>query len=145
MKRHLFLAFLGLLFFTNCSVDNDSNDTPKVYVTYWHLTNVSGGFAGVDTNFSMDKVVWHFNDATGKLTIKNTNTDETLEDGFHTGSYPFSVSEFGGDKFLNINSNEFGGFTLTQTHLVIDQNKLSNGSGTDGFIYTFKRVTVIEE
>ncbi len=144
MKRTLIFAFFSLLAFTNCSIDNNNNETPQVYVTYWHLINVSGGVAGVDKDFPMDKIVWNFNDATGKLTVKNTNTDNTIEDGFDTGSYNFSVTEVGSEKYLVINSNEFGGFTFTETQLVINQNKISNGTGADGFIYTFKRVVVIE-
>jgi len=145
MKPTLIIAFFSLLTFTNCSIDNNTNETPKVYVTYWHLINVSGGIAGVDNDFVMDKITWNFNEATGKLTVKNTNTDETIEDGLNTGTYTFSVTEVGSDKFLVVNSNEFGGLTFTETQLAIDQNKISNGTGADGFIYTFKRVVVVEE
>jgi len=143
MKWHLFIALFSLLAFTNCSTD--TNETPKAYVTYWHLVKVSGGIAGVNTIFEKDAIVWHFNDATSKLTVKNKNTNETIEDGLDTGNYTFSITEVGSDKFLNINSNEFGGFTLTQTALVIDQNKISNGTGADGFVYTFKLVVAIEK
>lgn len=145
MKPTLIIAFFSLFLLTNCSIDNNNDETPKVYVTYWHLIKVNGGIAGVDTSFPMDKIVWNFNEVTGKLTVKNTNTDQTIEDGFDTGNYPFSVTEVGGKKFLVINSNEFGGFTLTQSQLVIDQNTVSNGTGADGFVYTFKAVVVIEE
>lgn len=112
--------------------------------TYWHLTNVSAGVAGVDNDFNLNDIVWSFDNTTNKLTINNTNTDDTIEDGFDSGVYNFSVTTVGSDEFLVIDSNEFGNVVATQTQLTIDQNITTIGTGADGFIYTFTRVTIVE-
>ena len=142
MKRFLIIVTLSLILLTNCSV-SDNNDENQIIKTYWHLRNVSGGLAGVNINFDFNKIVWSFDEETHIITVNNTNTDD-VEDGLDTGNYPYSILNVGSDSFLIINSNEFGGLTVSQTQLIIDQNSTSTGGGADGFIYTFARVTVVE-
>jgi hypothetical protein len=101
--------------------------------------------AGVDNDFDVNDIVWHFNNTTNKLTVNNTNTDDTIEDGFDSGVYDFSVTTVGSDEFLIIDSNEFGNVEATQTQLIIDQNITTSGTGADGFVYTFTRETIVED
>ncbi|WP_445738601.1 hypothetical protein [Mariniflexile sp.] len=142
MKRSIIIAFLSFIVLTNCSLNTDNN-TNQVVKTYWHLTNVSGGVAGIDQDFGLNKIIWGFDEITGKLTVNNTNTDD-VEDGLATGIYTYSVIEVENKAYLKIESNEFGGFTYSQTQLIIDQNMTSTGTGADGFIYTFTKVAVVE-
>ena len=80
-----------------------------------------------------------------KLTVVNNNTDEDKEDALESGTYIYSETQVNGKTYLNISGSEFGGFTLSSTHLILDQNVQSQGSGTDGYIYTFKKsVEVVE-
>lgn len=144
MKHYILIAFCSLITFTNCSVDN--NEIPEVITkTYWHLRNVNGGVAGVDIDFNLDKIIWFFNDQTGDLTVTNTNTEDTIEDGLESGDYSFTVNTDDTDNYLLINGNEYGGLLITATELIIDQNIMSTGSGADGFIYTFQRVLVVQD
>lgn len=146
MKHYILIAFCCLIAFTSCSISNNNNDdSPQVIKTYWHLTNVSGGFAGVNHDFALGHIIWFFDEALAELSIENLNTDDSLEDGFDTGNYVFSIQEVNNETFLKVDSNEFGYFTLSETELVINQNITTSGSGADGFIYTFKRVLVAEE
>lgn len=145
MKYSIIIAFFSLITLTNCSIDNNNDVKQQVYKTYWHLINVSGGIAGVENDFALSKIIWTFNDETKILTVNNTNTDTAVEDGLDTGTYPYSILKVEKDEFLIINSNELGGFTFSETQLKIDQNSTSSGSGADGFIYTFKRVVIVED
>ncbi|CAH8288912.1 hypothetical protein EV196_11620 [Mariniflexile fucanivorans] len=149
MKYSIIIAFLSFATLTNCSLEGDNEIKDQVYKTYWHLTNVSGGIAGVDNDFNLNEIIWTFNEDTDQLKINNTNTAE-IEDGLDTGTYTYSVTivevEGEDDKsFLVIDSNEFGKFTFNETELVIDQNITTTGTGADGFIYIFKRVVIIED
>ncbi|MBP0903954.1 hypothetical protein ACFSKN_09625 [Mariniflexile gromovii] len=149
MKYTIIIAFLSFVTLTNCSLEGDNEIKDQVYKTYWHLTNVSGGIAGVDNDFDLDKIIWTFNEDTNKLVVNNTNTTD-VEDGLDTGNYTYSITEIKGegekvDLFLTVESNEFGKLTFDATELVIDQNITTNGTGADGFIYTFKRVVIFED
>ncbi|MFG6688033.1 hypothetical protein ACGK9U_15770 [Mariniflexile sp. HNIBRBA6329] len=148
MKHYILITFLSFITLTNCSISNDDSKQ-QVYKTYWHLTNVSGSVSGVDNDFELDKIIWTFNEDTNKLVVNNTNATD-VEDGLDTGTYTYSITEVEGegevnDLFLTIESNEFGKLTFDATELVIDQNITTTGSGADGFIYTFKRVVIIED
>ncbi|MEN3324780.1 hypothetical protein VP395_13655 [Mariniflexile soesokkakense] len=145
MKHFILITFLSFITLTNCSINNNDDGKQQVYKTYWHLTNVSGGIAGVDNDFDLDKIIWSFDNTTGKLTINNTNTDDTIEDGFDSGVYNYTVTIVESDEFLVIESNEFGNVVATETQLIIDQNITTSGTGTDGFVYTFKRVVILED
>ena len=146
MKHSILITFLSFITLSSCSLDNNNNDVKQqVYKTYWHLINVSGGFSGVDNDFELNKIIWSFNEEENELTVTNTNTED-LEDGLDSGTYTYSVDEDDNkDLFLTINSNEFGNFTVSETQLIIDQNITTNGTGSDGFIYTFKRVVIVGE
>lgn len=145
MKHSILITFLSFITLSSCSLDNNNDIKQQVYKSYWHLINVSGGFSGVDNDFDLNKIIWSFNEEENELTVTNTNTED-LEDGLDTGTYTYSVDEDDNkDLFLTINSNEFGNFTVSETQLIIDQNITTNGTGADGFIYTFKRVVIVEE
>ncbi len=78
MKNYILIALFSLVTFTNCSIDGNENSV-VITKTYWHLKHVSGGIAGVDNNFSLNEIVWFFNELTGDLTVVNTNTENLLK------------------------------------------------------------------
>ena len=144
MKYSILITFLSLITLTNCSISNEDNSTPQVYKTYWHLINVSGGFAGVNNDFELNKIVWLFNDTENTLTVSNNNSSDA-EDGLDTGTYTYTViTDDNGNLFLSINSNEYGHLDISETQLIIDQNITTTVTGADGFIYTFRKILVLE-
>ncbi|RED48169.1 hypothetical protein DFQ02_1047 [Seonamhaeicola aphaedonensis] len=131
-----------LFMLSNCSLDNGSNsESGTITIVFWHLTNTSGGLAGVDDQFDLDKVIWSFNEVNSTLIIQNNNTDDTKQDGLPSGTYSFSVSLNSGSYFIYIDGAEFGSYSISDTELIIDQNITTSGTGADGFVYTFKKVT----
>ena len=146
MKYSLIIACISLFTLTNCSLDSVNNDIPQVTKIIWNLKNVTGGIDGVDNDFATGKIVWEFKDATSSLTVSNTNTDTSIEDGLDSGNYTFSLTEIGSDTYLNINSNEVGKiiFTDSGNTLTINQNLKSTGTGTDGFVYMFTKSVIID-
>jgi hypothetical protein len=151
LKFYIVLAITFLTF--SCSVDNNDglemDEARVVQIFQWHLVNVSGGFQGVDLDFEMDTVVWIFNiDAAGSgtLIIDNNNTDTDAEDGLDTGSYSVSIPVYDTQSILLVDGNEFGGLlTPTEDDLIVNQNITSEGTGNDGFVYTFKRKIITQD
>ena len=84
MKIKLLIVLCCSLVLTNCSVSNDS-DTQQNYKNLWHLINVSGGIAGINENFELETIIWSFNETTLKLTVVNSNPDDTIQDGLDSG------------------------------------------------------------
>ncbi|WP_418603243.1 hypothetical protein [Hwangdonia sp.] len=139
MKKSILIVLSCLFIFSSCSTSEDPIDPQKVKYL-WHLVNVTGGVAGVNETFSLDTIVWAFNDATKTLVVENNNDDDTIEDALDSGTYEFDVIQGpSGKTFLTINTSEFGNFEISQNTLTIDQNITTTGTGADGFIYTFKR------
>ncbi len=151
MKIKFLIPIISLLLVFSCSTNDDNNlldlEPQEVQIYQWHLTNVSGGVAGIDIDFEMDTVIWVFNVdfvGSGSLQVQNNNTDNSLEDGLDTGTYSVSIPVYDTQSILFVDGDEFAGVvTPTEEDLVINQNITSNGTGTDGFIYTFKREIVI--
>jgi len=143
MKRYLLILFFSLAL-TNCSINSNDTNQPQVITVYWNLVNVSGGVSGVDIDYDTGDIVWLFDEVNTMLTVTNTNTDDALEDGLESGTYPYSVIDNGSDLFLSINETEFGSFTVSGNQLIIDQNITTGGTGADGYVYTFQKTTVIE-
>ncbi len=138
MKKIVIIALSCFFVLSNCST-NDSNPATSQKVRYlWHLISVTGGVAGVDEQFSLNTVVWAFDDATKTLVVDNKNTDDTKEDGLDSGSYAYTVLDVDGNTYLSIEGNEYGSFEISQNILTINQNLKSTGSGTDGFIYSYQ-------
>lgn len=143
MKKSILIVLSCFFIFSNCSVNN-SDSTPTQKVEYlWHLVNVTGGFSGIDEQFSVDTVVWVFNEDAKILTVENNNDDDSIEDGLDTGTYNYSVLAIDNITYLIVDDNELGSFTSDFETLTINQNIISTGSGADGFIYEFKREVVI--
>ena len=133
MQRNIFLFLLSACtLLVGCSSDKDSEKDPIDGI--WDVSNISGGFAGINDDYSPGIIRWSFNTKNSKLTIANTNTTNTIYDGFESGEYPYSVIRIDKTLYLEINGQEFGGVVISQNELIIDQNIISTGSGADGFV-----------
>ena len=144
MKKSIIIVLSCCLLFSNCS-DNQDPIEPQKIEYLWHLVKVTGGIAGIDEEFSRGTITWSFDDATKKLVVENNNDNITIEDALDSGSYDYDVLELEQELYLIIDENEFGNFKISQNLLVIDQNKMSTGDGSDGFIYSFQAETIVVE
>ena len=142
MKFKIFTVMLLLATIISCSVDN-KNDT-QVIKTEWHLKNVSGGIQGIDYDFDYNIVVWEFNEVQGTVTIENNNMDETVEDGLDSGTYTYEIKDGTDFTFITIDNIELGNINILENELNIDTNLTSNGMGSDGYVYTFRKVEYLE-
>jgi len=143
MKFKFLASVIFIVILTSCSINSDNNN-PQVVRTEWHLKNVSGGVGGVNDDFAISEVIWIFNETLSKLTVTNNNTDTSKEDGLDSGTYTYSLIEEGSNTFLVVDDHEIGSLTLPTNQLIIDENLTSNGTGADGFIYTFQLVQITE-
>ncbi len=145
MKKIVIIALSCFFVLSSCSTNDSNSGTPQKVRYLWHLISVTGGVAGVDEQFSLNTVVWAFDDATKTLVVDNKNTDDTIEDGLDSGSYGYTVADIDGNTYLTVEGNEFGSFEISQNILTINQNLKSTGSGTDGFIYSYQVEAVAVE
>lgn len=149
MKIKSIIPFICLFILSSCSLNtnNDLNEDPKqTKIFQWHLTHVSGGIAGVDVDYELETIIWVFNvdlNGNGTLKVENHNTEDTLQDGLDSGTYKISMNVDDVKTYLFLETNEFGEIiTPTEHDLIINQNNMIDGSGADGFIYTFKRKVI---
>jgi hypothetical protein len=141
MKFKFLASVIFIVVLTSCSISSDDN-TPQIIRNEWHLKNVSGGIDGVNDDFAFSEVIWAFNETLSTLTVTNNNTDGSKEDGLDSGNYTYSLIEEGNNTFLVVDDHEIGSLTLPTNQLIIDENLTSNGTGADGFIYTFQLVQI---
>lgn len=145
MKKTFLILTTLFLIVTSCNISNNDNDDPiEVTLYHWNLINVSGGVAGVDNDFVVGDIVWDFDPLENLLYVENSNTDDTIEDSLDSGVYEFSLFEENLKLYTLLEFNEFGEIYESETDntiLIINQNSLSTGTASDGFVYTFKITT----
>ena len=129
------MLFCGLLFFISC--DNDDNEPDVETINgVWNLTNVRGGFVGVDIDYAEEEVRWTFNMDNGTLIVENniiTTGPEDIYAGFDTGEYNVSIEENEGVQTLFVNDINRGVITFLDGNLQIDERV------SDGFLFEFER------
>jgi len=130
------LMILGLVVFTNCNNDDDSNQEETLN-GIWNVKNISGGISGIDDDYDNGIITWTFNNQV--LTIENNESQGNIYSGFESGTYNYSTNEVNGINYITINNAEYGGYTLSINNLTINQNETSSGSGADFFILQFER------
>lgn len=100
MKTKTFLIAFLLCGFSlvSCHDDDDGNPGPVSYPIdqqlegKWHLTNVSGGIAGTDDDYSFNEIVWDFHTEQHTVTVTNMNTDPQKIDFFDSGTYNYTFN-----------------------------------------------------
>ncbi len=137
LTYRIIMIFCLMLFFS-CSNSDDSIQLPIINGT-WNLRNVGGGLNGIDDDYEQGIIKWVFNSQTFIITVENNNFQNTNYDGLESGIYTYSILENEGDFFLIIEGAEFGGYILTESDLILNQNETSTGSGADEYILKFER------
>lgn len=137
---------LGLVFFTSCSNDDDTTTQVESLDRIWNLSNVSGGFAGVDIDYEDGSVTWEFILENQLLIVTSSLTDDSPQSTFlplQTGEYDFTTTEFDGRTFLQIedfgifNNGDYGRYQILNGELIIDQSEGSEGGAADVFTLSF--------
>jgi hypothetical protein len=106
----------------------------------WTLVNISGGFAGTNTNFPAGWITWEFNEANQTVIVVNNNLfDAPLYDGPESGTYNYNnsiITSCGTETIpLNIINQFESCYEITNNTLVINNNQIA-----DGFKFTLVRV-----
>ena len=137
--KSLSLFFITAIMIMGCKKTEEPNTEDSIE-GIWLMVNKTGGFAGVDCDYDIGLISWTFDSST--LTIDNTDTLNTIPmlcEELDSASFPYSILDVDGDSFLIWNNEEQGGITISDNELIIDQNRVSNGAGADGFIWRFER------
>ena len=138
MRKGILYAVLGLLVvFVGCSDDDESQPDPLDGA--WSIINISGGFAGIDDDYTQGDVVWNFDTTASKIFVQNNNPSNTIYDGLDSDEYPYTILTVGKEMYLQINGQEFGRMSLTQNTMSLNQNFFSTGNGADGFVLLFAK------
>lgn len=154
MKKIITLA-LTTIFFVCFPISCDSNDDAnfvqekgiahnktEVVITQnqtWDLINMSGGFIGINQDYSSNIIKWAFDANNSILTITNNDPKNSSYNGLKQGKYQYKIHRTKGESYLFIENSEYGIFILDKNTLLINQNKTIMGTFSDGFIYKFIR------
>ena len=138
MLRSLVLfVLITITLLVGCGSNDGTEKDPIDGV--WDVSNISGGFAGINDDYPQGTILWSFDAQNSNLTITNNNTTNTLYDGFESGEYAYTILHKNKTLYLQVNGQEFGGVVISQNELVINQNITSTGSGADGFVILLKK------
>lgn len=130
---------LGLGLLISCSKNEiNTSSQEELLKGTWILKNLSGGFAGLNENYSSGTIIWTFNAQNQTLTVYN-NEPASKSFVFDSGIYNYSIIEINNQKYLNIEHSEYGGIILSANSLKVDQNETSWGVGADGFVLYFEK------
>ncbi|ALM47445.1 hypothetical protein AMR72_00185 [Flavobacterium psychrophilum] len=93
MKKILFSMMTVVLTLSSCSNDDDNKQTvAQGLEDTWSLSNVSGGgWTDVNHNFNDNAITWTFK-GDGTVVVNNNNQDDTVYDGFESGTYNYLVT-----------------------------------------------------
>ena len=98
---------------------------------------MSGGFVGVNENFTKGEITWTFNSQTEILTIEK-NTQNSFS-GPSEGTYTYSFQNINDRQYIFIDAIESGGVTHQENGMIINENQGSKGNGADGFVYQLEK------
>lgn len=139
VKTVILVFLLGIGLLTGCSDDTDITPPAPSLNGTWHLKNLSGGIAGINEHYPNGTITWNFDSRNQTIIIVNNNQSSTRII-FDSGTYNYSIIEVNKQQYLQINSEEYGGLTLSTNNLLtIDQNEISWGVGADGFVLNFEK------
>lgn len=139
LKTFILTLFLGIGLLISCTKDETNILPQEEYLNgVWNLKNLSGGFVGLNENYPTGAITWTFN-AQNQTIIVNNNNQASTSFIFESGTYNYSIIEVNDQKYLQIDSEEYGGLTISANNLTVDQNEISWGFGADGFVLYFEK------
>jgi hypothetical protein len=123
------------------SDDNSTRGETSPVEGRWNLTNVSGGFIGIDQNYKPGEIIWDFNAKDSEIIVTNDAkvTQEKNYNGLESGKYSYSVFTEKKIEYISIEGREYGLLKIDRDVLVINQNYTSTGSQADFYVLTFSR------
>ena len=133
IKRLVLLLMLSITF-SSCYKDNTVSSNIN---GTWHMTNMSGGVAGIDIDYANTDILWIFDDLSATLTV---NVAATV-DNYHylsPGTYDYSILIKKKLSYLVVDT-EIGQISIIDSQMIIDENKQSNADGTDGYILKLEK------
>ncbi|RZK08031.1 MAG: hypothetical protein EOO46_14355 [Flavobacterium sp.] len=135
------LSLFSLLLFLSCSDDDNVIAPTETLTGNWTLITASGTIAGTTDEFPHGRIVWKFN-TNNTVTIVNNNTDESLQSGLPSGTYPYTVSNnseiVGCEKSIILTGIDYGCLNISDTEMHIDQGI------ADGINYHFEKLIPFE-
>lgn len=141
MKTIPFLSALIAAFILYSCSSNDDNVQNNTITGSWTLVASTGTIAGINHQFNENTIIWSFN-TNNTVTILNNNTDETLQSGFPSGTYPYNIANndvvASCPKNITIDMAEFGCIAIYESEMDINQNI------ADGINYHFYKIVPTE-
>ena len=137
MKFTYFKLFCLAFLLLQCTKKDENGPMVEEVGEDWNLVKVTGGFAGIEENIKKGSIIWTFVEADNTLKVKGNSDSVSIYSGLAEGSYSYSILENGGDSFLIVDSIEIGGINWSESEMVLDQNKNSNGSSADLYVLSF--------
>ncbi len=130
--KSIFLLLLIIGMFTNCQKEEMGIEG------VWNLVRLNGGLNEPNCDYEKGRIVWTITDTTIKI-ADNFDTNENFCLRFVEGEYTYSTIEVNGKMFLQLFGQEFGGITLIDDQLFIDQNVTTGGTFTGGVLMRFEK------
>lgn len=138
MKYKILISFITLLFISGCSDDDDSTEKGPI-IGLWTLVNTTGTIAGINHQFVENEIIWTFN-TNNTVTVVNNSTDENLQSGFPSGTYPYTIADNENiascPQNITIQTAEFGCLSFYGNEMDINENI------ADGINYHFYKIIV---
>ena len=146
MKKLMILTVIMVfgIFATSCNDDTDGDtnlelEKKPIGNINWTLTNLSGGFVGLDQDYKPGIIEWRFDSRKSILRVINNDPKGTKFDVLKPGEYHYYLVKQKGGTYLFIEEYEFGNLRSKGDGLIIDQNKGISGAYADGYILSFKK------
>lgn len=131
----------GLIISCESSDDSSTQSDSNPIEGRWNLTNVSGGFIGLNQDYKPGVISWSFDTKNSKIVVVNNDNgnQEKNYNGLKSGKYSYTVFTEKKIDYLSIEGTEFGLLKTDRDVLVINQNYISTGPQADFYVLTFNR------
>jgi hypothetical protein len=145
MKNLITLLIITALCTNLISCESSDDNGTRSYISpiegRWNLTNVSGGFIGINQNYKPGEIIWDFNAKDSKVIVTNDSkvTQEKNYNGLESGKYSYSVFTEKKIEYISIEGSEYGLLKTDRGILVINQNYRSTGTQADFYVLTFSK------
>lgn len=126
---------------SSCDSDDDHSTTTESSLIdgKWDVSNISGGFTGIHTDYKPGIITWEFDSKKSQLTVVNNSASTKNYSGLQSGQYTFSIFELKKAEYISIEGTEHGQIEHARDIIIINQNKKSTGSYSDHYIMTFRK------